>query len=183
MHQPNSGEAVSFENQFKLHFKLLCAVAFYIVNDEDAARDIVQDFFLYCWKKRHHIQITHDFKRYAVRAIRNASLNYIKKSSKTTLEEVGVIEQLSKNFPGEELEQDDQRNKALWEAISRLPEQRRKIFLLSNQDDLKYKDIAVKLDISINTVKTQIKLALLFLRRECSWMVKVMACLFFFKQW
>ncbi|MCW3467035.1 RNA polymerase sigma-70 factor [Chitinophaga nivalis] len=175
MHQPRSNEVVSFEEQFKLHYVFLCTVAYYVVADEDAARDIVQDFFLYCWNKRDLIRITHDFKSYAVRAIRNASLNYLKKSGKTKLEEIHVIEALTSHFPPEEEGNEEQRNRALWEAVARLPEQRRKIFLMSNRDGLKYKDVATVLGISVNTVKTQIKLALQFLRKECGWMTQLIA--------
>jgi RNA polymerase sigma-70 factor (family 1) len=175
MNQPRSSGIVSFEEQFRIHYEFLCTAAHYIVEDEDTARDIVQDFFLYCWKKRHLIQITHDFKSYAVRAIRNASLNYLKRSGKTSLEEIHIIEALTIHFPLEDEEEEEQRNAALWAAVARLPEQRRKIFLLSNRDGLKYKDIATALGISINTVKTQIKLALQFLRKECGWMVRLIA--------
>ncbi len=181
MRQPGSVEAVSFEEQFRLHYKFLCTIAYYMVEDEDAAMDIVQDFFLYCWSKREVLHITHNFKSYAVRAIRNASLNYLKKSGKTTLQEVHLIEELIKYFPGEEYTDEEKRNKALWDAIARLPEQRRRIFLLSNRDGLKYKDIADTLGISINTVKTQIKLALQFLRKECGWMIKAAFLILFFK--
>jgi RNA polymerase sigma-70 factor (ECF subfamily) len=177
MYQPNTGEEVSFEEQFKLHYRFLCTAAFYVVNDEEAARDIVQDFFLYCWNKRHIIRLTHDFKSYALRAIRNASLNYIKKSEKMTLEETHVMEKLLTQFPAEDIDEEEKRNKALWTAVSRLPEQRRKIFLMSTREGLKYKEVATALDISINTVKTQIKLALQFLRKECSWMTKLITIL------
>lgn len=179
MYQSKSGEDVAFEEQFRLHYTFLCTVAYYVVEDEDAARDIVQDFFLYCWHKRDLIRITHNFKSYAVRAIRNASLNYIRKSGKTKLEEIHVIEALTRHFPPEEEADEEKRNVALWAAVSRLPEQRRKIFLMSNHDGLKYKDIAATLGISINTVKTQIKLALQFLRKECGWMAKLIPFLFF----
>nr|WP_295117409.1 RNA polymerase sigma-70 factor [uncultured Chitinophaga sp.] len=180
MHQPRSSEVVSFEEQFRVHYMLLCTVAFYIVEDNNAARDIVQDFFLYCWNKRNDINITHDFKSYAVRAVKNASLSYLEKSGKVQLEELTVIEKLTGYFPQEEGDEQDSRNAALWAAVSRLPEQRRKIFLMSSQEGLRYKDIAANLGISINTVKTQIKLALQFLRSECGWMIKLLAPLICF---
>ncbi|POY37911.1 hypothetical protein C3K47_05125 [Solitalea longa] len=44
-------------------------------------------------------------------------------------------------------------------AIDKLPEKRRKIFLMSNIEGLKYAEIADQLNVSVNTVKTQIKLA------------------------
>ncbi|WP_167017674.1 RNA polymerase sigma-70 factor [Chitinophaga sp. Cy-1792] len=177
MYQPNTGEAVSFEEQFRLHYRLLCTAAYYVVNDAEAARDIVQDFFLYCWKKRDTIQLTHDFRSYALKAIRNASLNYIKQSDKMTLEETHVMERLLHKFPSTDVEEEERRNAALWAAISKMPEQRRRIFLMSTQEGKKYKEVAAALDISINTVKTQIKLSLQFLRKECAWMAKLITIL------
>ncbi|MFB6457272.1 RNA polymerase sigma-70 factor [Chitinophaga sp. Hz27] len=173
MYQPNTGEAVSFEEQFRLHYRFLCTAAFYVVNDAEAARDIVQDFFLYCWNKRDIIQLTHDFRSYALKAIRNASLNYIKQSDKMTLQETHVMEHLLHKFPSADLDEEERRNAALWAAVSKLPEQRRRIFLMSTRDGMKYKEVAAALDISINTVKTQIKLSLQFLRKECGWMAKL----------
>jgi RNA polymerase sigma-70 factor (ECF subfamily) len=174
MHQPGSSEVVSFEEQFRSHYILLCTVACCIVEDKDAARDIVQDFFLYCWNKRNDLRITHNFKSYALRAVRNASLSYLQKSGKVKLEELPVMEALGNYFIRDDKGEEDSRNAALWAAVARLPEQRRRIFLMSSQDGLKYKEVADRLDISINTVKTQIKLALQFLRKECGWMIKVL---------
>ncbi len=168
MHQSRSGKVVSFEEQFRVHYVLLCRAAYYIVLDQDAARDIVQDFFLYCWNKRHDIQITHDFKSYALRSIKNASLRYLQKSGKVLLEEIKVIEAMSEYFPEDDGSEEERRNAALWAAVSRMPEQRRKVFLMSNQEGLKYKDIADVLGISINTVKTQIKQALQFYGRNAA---------------
>jgi len=173
MHRSTPGSTF-FEEQFKVHYELLCRTAFYIVLDADAARDIVQDFFMYCWNKREDILITHDFKNYALRSVRNASLRYLQKSGKVLLDEIKIIEQISEYFPGENIEEENKRNEALWTAVTQMPDQRRKVFLMSNQEGLKYKDIADKLGISVNTVKTQIKLALQFLRKECGWMLKLL---------
>jgi RNA polymerase sigma-70 factor (ECF subfamily) len=183
MYQLKSSEVVSFEEQFKLHYGFLCTVAYYVVEDADAARDIVQDFFVYCWSKRDVIRITHDFKSYAVRAIRNASLNYLKKSAKISLEEIAVMEEMAQYFPREDNANEADRNVALWEAVARLPEQRHRIFLLNYRDGLKYREIAETLGISINTVKTQIKLALQFLRKECQWMSILIAFLSVLKKY
>lgn len=174
MHQPKSGEIVSFEEHFRRHYILLCTVAHFIVEDNDAARDIVQDFFLYCWNKRNDISISYNFKSYAVRAVKNASISYLQKSGKVKLKEMNVIEALCDYFPEDETGDEDTRHDALWAAVSQLPEQRRRIFLMSSQDGLRYKDIADQLGISINTVKTQIKLALQFLRKECGWMIRLL---------
>lgn len=176
----------SFEALFKEHYSYLCATAYYMIEDESASRDIVQDFFLYCWSKRETMSITYTFKSYAVRSIRNASLNYLKKSKRVKHEDLQDIEKRFDFLFSDEIEVDESKNKALWGAISKLPEQRKKIFLLSNIDGLKYQEIANTLGISINTVKTQIRLAFQFLRIECKGLINsiiVFICikiLFFF---
>ncbi|NJO88289.1 MAG: sigma-70 family RNA polymerase sigma factor [Chloroflexia bacterium] len=50
--------------------------------------------------------------------------------------------------------------------IQDLPERRREIFVLSRQNGLTYKEIAEKLNISENTVDTQIRNALTYLRSK-----------------
>ena len=176
----------AFEQLFKAHYSHLCAVAYYMIGDENAAMDVVQDFFLYCWDKKDSLQITHSFKSYAVRSIRNASLNHLKKVNRIQLEVLQELEKRCDFLFNETLAENEPKNNALWEAIAQLPAQRKKIFLLSNIDGLKYQEIAVKLGISINTVKTQIRLAFQFLRTECKGVVNVALifisvnlCLFF----
>jgi RNA polymerase sigma-70 factor (ECF subfamily) len=50
------------------------------------------------------------------------------------------------------------------QGINKLPDACRQIFILSRNEDMKYSDIADKLGISVNTVKTQMKIALARLR-------------------
>jgi RNA polymerase sigma-70 factor (ECF subfamily) len=54
----------------------------------------------------------------------------------------------------------------LYLAIQKLPEQRRKILELAAFDSLTYKEIADRLEISVNTVKTQMGRAYQFLKEE-----------------
>lgn len=181
MNQPKSIDPASFEELFRLHYTFLCATACHMLEDEDAAKDVVQDFFLYCWDKRDVIRITQNFRSYAIRAVRNACINYIKRAGKISFDEPEALEHMAKQPEEDDAEQLAGRDASLWAAIERLPAQRRQIFLLSNRDGFKYKDIADQLNISINTVKTQIKLAYQYLRKECNWMIKLVSVLFFLK--
>ena len=57
-----------------------------------------------------------------------------------------------------------ERDARLWNAIDGLPPERKKIFLLSKRDGLKYQEIAEELNISIKTVENQMGKALKALR-------------------
>ena len=50
------------------------------------------------------------------------------------------------------------------EAIQSLPEKCREIFILACVEGLKYREVAERLDVSVNTVKTQVKSAYAKLR-------------------
>ena len=172
------------ETLFRTHYLFLCQTAYYLTGDESTAKDVVQEFFYYCWKKREEIIIAGDFKSYAARAIKNACLNYLKSARRTSLlpEFVFSSQSVSEQTAEKDEEGMEERNRELWAAIDRLPEQRRKIFLLSNRDDLSYAEIAARLDISVNTVKTQIRLAYQFLREECRWLLHIISFIFFIKK-
>jgi len=58
--------------------------------------------------------------------------------------------------------------KMIDQAINKLPTERKKIFLMSREDGLKYKEIAEELNISIKTVENQMGKALSTLRTELS---------------
>ncbi len=180
MNQPNSRDPDSFEALFRQHYPALCRIAYGVVENEETAKDIVQDFFLYCWKKKEELKIHSGFVHYAARAVKNASLNFIKREGRIKFESPMELSAAASGIPDETYETDDSRNAALWAAIARLPKQRRAVFLLSNRDGLKYADIAAQLDISVNTVKTHIKLAYQYLRKECGWMVRMIGLIFFF---
>lgn len=164
------------EMLFKQHYQSLCSAAYYVTGSEDAARDIVQDFFFICWNKRSDLVITDNFRNYALRSVKNASLNYIRSYRKivfTDLTQVIENEQVDQVAALDADIEEEEKNLAIWDAINKLPEKRRLIFLSSNKDDLSYVQIAEKFQISVNTVKTQIRLAYQFLRKECEWMVNV----------
>jgi RNA polymerase sigma-70 factor (ECF subfamily) len=59
-------------------------------------------------------------------------------------------------------------NNDLETAILRLPKQCRLIFLMSREDELKYKEISKILNISVKTVDTQMGRALKHLRKVVS---------------
>lgn len=53
----------------------------------------------------------------------------------------------------------------IWSAIDRLPAKRRRIFLMSRRDGMKYSEIAQSLGLSENTVRNQISKALEAIRQ------------------
>lgn len=150
-----------FENQFKRLYKPLCLFSLQYVHQADDAEDIVQQAFADVWDKGVAGEAIDNLKAYLYQAVRNRSISHI---SRIPLYE--IPEQMP-DIADETLADEAaiaERDAHLWDAIDRLPAERRKIFLLSKRDGLKYQEIADRLHISVKTVENQIGRALKALR-------------------
>lgn len=163
------GDKGVIELLYKSYYTFLCTVAEHITHNTSDAEEIVSDVFLKLWNNRQSIHITSSLKSYLVKAVQNTSINYLEKNqfSKGQTSSLETIPQdillWDNDYPLGRL-YEKEITRILEKGISALPEGCREIFLLSRNQDLSYHDIAIKLDISVNTVKTQIKIAIARLR-------------------
>jgi RNA polymerase sigma-70 factor (ECF subfamily) len=77
-----------------------------------------------------------------------------------------MLNKLCPNYSRFEYNQDDKQLKLKYEtALSRLPEKQRTVFLMSRNEELKYAEIAERLDISVKTVEKRMSAVLAYLRK------------------
>jgi RNA polymerase sigma-70 factor, ECF subfamily len=157
----------AFEQVFKTHFKRLHAYAFTILRDEVEAEEVVQQVFFKLWERNENLSLTGSVSAYLYRAVHNESLNYIKHQKVRSNHQLHVaysmkneVEHPAKKVLAGELE------KKIHSALNELPEQCRTIFQLSRFDELKYREIADKLGISVKTVENQMGKALKLMRAK-----------------
>ena len=165
------GDIAAFEELYRQYYIFLCLVAEHIVRNHSDAEEIVSDVFVRLWNIREKIDITTSVKGYLIKAVHNTSLNYLERFRLTHK----LTDSLSNSdyeflawdsdYPLGQLYEKEIMN-ILEQGISELPDGCRKIFILSRNEDMKYSDIADKLGISVNTVKTQMKIALARLREN-----------------
>jgi len=150
------------ENAFELFFHLLnnSLIKFCVlyVHQKEIAEEIVSDVFVKCWLNRKNLTEIQNPETYLFVAVKNQSLNHIKKYSSIHLvqiEETNSIEFVNTYNPQKEIE-----NKELVfrmdQAIAGLPQQCRIVFRLIKEDGMKYKEVAEILNISPRTVQTQL---------------------------
>ena len=158
-------DEAAFEQMFKTHFKRLHAYAFTILRDEIQAEEMVQQVFFKLWERNENLSLTGSVSSYLYRAVHNESLNYIKHQKVRSNHQLSVaysmkneVEHPAKKIMASELE------KKIHSALNELPEQCRTIFQMSRFDELKYREIADKLGISVKTVESQMSKALRLLR-------------------
>ncbi|MOA26710.1 RNA polymerase sigma factor [compost metagenome] len=125
---------------------------------------------MYVWNKRDQIQLKSSFEAYAVRSVKNICITHIKRQRDLIIYQGGELPEIAFDPDGTI---NDERLKAkiyskLTEALNKLPAERKKLFLMSNVQGLTYAEIAERNNISVNTVKTQIKKAYATLRSQLS---------------
>lgn len=124
--------------------------------------ELVADCFIKLWKNRKHIIVEKSLKAYLFLMLRNEIVSY-KRQSKNNLEI--KLDELP-DVLNEEIINKQDYYASLYKAIQRIPERRRKVLELAVFESLTYREIAERLDISLNTVKTQIARSYQFLKEE-----------------
>lgn len=160
----NAGDVSAYKILFKRYYKLLSMQAFYILDDEMESEDLVQILFSEIWEKQLYRNINSSLKAYLIIAVKNRSLKILEKR-KTALKR---IDRYIYTLNHEEYA-DVERNKAtdnLYNLLEELPRQRQQAFTLVHIEEKKYREVAVQMGITVNSVKTHLKLAVKELRQR-----------------
>jgi RNA polymerase sigma-70 factor (ECF subfamily) len=155
-----------FEILFNTHYNNLCAYANNFLKDVDAAEEVVQEILFKLWTNRDSIEITSSIQSYLFRSVRNASLNLIKHITVREDYKVQHEYEMQNTISSEDEMIVSELEQKIRSAIDQLPMERKKIFIMSRYDGLKYAEIAEKLNLSVSTVENQMVKALKFLREE-----------------
>ncbi len=163
LEQIKKSDQKAFEIIFRLYYQPLSKFAQRIIDDEEVSADIVQEVFIQFWEQRQSISNT-NIKSYLYTVVKNKALNHIRHLQvklKHTNEVLHSIDEAYEYETGNE-----ELNLKIVSSIDKLPEQCKKIFIMSRMHGLKQNEIAEELNISIKTVKNQIGKALKILRAE-----------------
>lgn len=154
-----------FEQFFKDNYTGLCQYAYKFLKDEFEAEEVVQQFFVKLWDGRKELQVE-SFAGYAYRAVRNNCLNSIVRGGKLQREPLdNLVNTISENMDWN-TEEGYMYQTRVRKALLHIPRKSRQVLLLHCIRGLKYKEIADVLNISINTVKSQIAIAYRILTAE-----------------
>jgi RNA polymerase sigma-70 factor (ECF subfamily) len=121
--------------------------------------DVVQSVFIKLWEERETILVTH-IKTYLFVSARNRVLNSIRNEQKRRdLLQDYFVNELTKEHAEEIINIEDffQHVEA---SVEQLPAKTKKVYLLSRQERMSYKEIATLEDISIKTVESHMSKAL-----------------------
>jgi RNA polymerase sigma-70 factor (family 1) len=151
----------AFQLLYDRHRKRIYQTGLRYLKSPILAQELVQDVFLKLWFNRKSLNADQSIEAWLYTVAKNNLVNRLKKLSR----EWQALKSMEKNGEAfvnniENKLQDAQYQELLQKAIQRLPEQQRKAFILSREEQLTYIEIGEQMGISALTVKTHISRAL-----------------------
>lgn len=160
------GDEAAFDAVFRQWYAPLCHYAARLTDgDMDEAEDLVQQVFVKIWEQRGRLDIAWSLKAYLYKTVHNAALNRLRAANTRSK----YFDYNATQLENTSVQPDDTSGELaerLQKALDLLPPQCRHVFELSRFEELKYREIADQLGISIKTVETQMGKALRILRLQ-----------------
>jgi RNA polymerase sigma-70 factor (ECF subfamily) len=172
---------VLLEHAFKQLHAPLFFYALKFLDDDEAARDLVQDAFLKLLNNNEQRNRIENLKSYLFKTVKNNCLNYLTHKKVENEYQEQEVDRSKREIHFYDthttlVEKELQQN--LKEAIDKLPEHYRTPFILSRFEELKNKEIAEQLGLPLRTVETQIYRAMNLLRKKFSEQIQSLFLLF-----
>jgi RNA polymerase sigma-70 factor (ECF subfamily) len=155
------GDQGAFNTLYNRHWPWLFKFAFLILKDRDAAKDIIQDVFVWVWEHRKDLQM-HAPKSYLKTAVKYKIANYIRTGNirNSFFDEASQLKYTVCTPGADEFAEVNELNHIIRISIANLPVKCKEIFRLSREENLSNREIASQLGISIKTVENQMTIAL-----------------------
>lgn len=159
-----SGDPSAFKELFDIYYMPLSIYALKYCDSFQLAEDIVQELFVKLWDEKLYMKLEGAISPYLFKSVKNNTLQIMKGQSKYQFEE--IEDQINALMDDDQLDfaaiEDEKRK--LYKEVEALPEKGREVFKAIVLQNMKYKEVAEQLGISVNTVKTHYSRALKQLR-------------------
>lgn len=158
----------ALEDVFARHQNELLGTLYYLVGNIEDARDALQDAFIKCWRHRQKVEEVQNLKAWVFRITLNTGRDLRQtawRRKRESLPPDANSLQSDAIDPVDNAEQKEELNRVR-EAIKQLREEEQEVFLLRQNGQLTYEEIADAIGIPTGTVKTRMRLALSRLRES-----------------
>jgi len=162
------GDEKAFTQLFYAYKDKLFGFVLSITHSEEKAEDVVQDVFTKIWQNRNSIGAIENFNAYIFRITQNQAIDYLRQFSKETLAISALTkkqEHLTASTPVDML-LNKEINNQIENAISQLPPQQKKIYILHKEQGFKHEEIAQQLNLSLSTIQNHMGQALGNIRKH-----------------
>ena len=163
----NKGSKGAFEKIFYRYHKRIYNFCLKMLPGPDDAEEITQDVFVALWEQKARIDKSKPLPPYLFTIAKYMVYSELRKIvyRQVAFEEIARNETSYRETTKDEV-LFNELTTILRKLIDLLPPKQKEIFRMSRDSGLSYKEISAKLGISENTVDTQIRRSLDFLRKE-----------------
>ena len=175
-----NGDMAAFDLVYRAYSKRLYRFVYGIIKTEIDAEEIVQEVFVKIWESHEKIDNFALFDSYLFTIAYNSTISLIRKklSEKKYIQYIKSL-QIPPQQKSAEINSDFEiLSEKVNGLIRKLPPRQKEVFMLHRENELTYRQIAEKLDISVNTVENHMSKALKFLRNNLN--KESLAALLFF---
>lgn len=155
-----NGNADSFKLLYFKYYPMLIRFALYRTHSLDMARETIQELFYRIWVKRHLLNPEKSIKAYLYKSLNNILINNKNLHSSKNIS----LSNLSPNLKNP-VQADQELVIDIRDALEKLPEKIKTVYLLSRTEGLKYSDIAGICEISEKAVEKRMSKAISILRK------------------
>lgn len=153
----------AFAKFFRYYHPRLLRFAMMFVSSVPDAEDVVSEVMIKVLKQNDKWHEIDHFEGYLFRAIKNQAINHHQKSGKHKNDNIQDIPEdyLTSNYirPFESILENELRD-VITEIVEKLPPQRRLVYKMIKDDNLKIKEVAELLNLADKTVKKHLELAI-----------------------
>lgn len=155
------GNAFAFDVFYKRYVVQLVNMAAQKTGCRETAKELVQDVFMHIYEKKDEIEPANYLKAYLYGVLKNKVYNHYRQKMIGQKYEQHLLQNgvLSDNYTVEQLEHKEL-GQLLGLYVNQLPPKCQEVFKLSREEYLSHKEIAGRLNISINTVEQHMRKAL-----------------------
>ena len=145
-------------------YKPLCAFCMRMVFLREVAEELVSDVFVGIWKNRNRIEAS-NVRAYLYVAVRNRAIDFLrpKRMNFCTLE--SAVHLPSESYTLHDILEHRELVMRMDARINLLPKRCKMIYELSRNEGMRYKEIALRLNISVKTVEAQLGKAIRELKK------------------
>ena len=160
------GSKEAFTTLYKHYWKQVYDFSCLYLTSVSAAEEVVQEVFIKVWESREFLREDDNFKGLLFIITRNMIFNQHRKKLNEDFYRVTVLAAMEQSYDIDDEIETNNLREYIDLLIEELPPRRREIFNLSRKENKSYKEIALLLNISENTVENQIHEALKFLKKN-----------------
>ena len=146
---------------YAIYFPKLVRFSQTYLHTQEDAENLVQDIFLYLWENREQIPLLGNMNAYLFTVVKNRCIDFLRRQAKNDEKKRSLSELEEKelqfklySFSVADIEH------LISQAVDSLPARCKEIFILSRIEGLRHKEISERLNISVNTIESQIAIAL-----------------------